>query len=405
MSLRISTSQMQQRAVDKMLQLQTQLSHTQQQVATGKQILTPADNPSGAAQALGLDREIAVTNQYQANADLATNRQTREEGVLSSVTDILQRVSALAVQGNNDTNNASDRRAIATELQQRLDELLGLANTRDANGEYLFAGFQGSQQPFTHAGGGNFSYNGDQGQRFMTIGPGVQVAMTDSGADIFQRIRAGNGVFTAQPESGNTGTGVITVGSASGTFVPDTYTLTFSQPTATDPVTYQVLDGGGSPVPGASGTYASGADITFNGAQVAVSGSPADGDTFAIAPSAHQDVFTTVYNLAQTFANAGDTPDARAQLHNGINQGLAEIQGALENVSQARTRIGSRMNTIDSQKDGNDAYLVSAQSTLSSVQDLDYASAVSRLQLQLTGLQAAQQAYLKIQGLTLFNYF
>ena len=84
---------------------------------------------------------------------------------------------------------------------------------------------------------------------------------------------------------------------------------------------------------------------------------------------------------------------------------MAEIQGALENVSQARTRIGSRMNTIDSQKDGNDAYLLSAQTTLSSVQDLDYAEAVSRLQLQLTGLQAAQQAYLKIQNLSLFNYF
>jgi flagellar hook-associated protein 3 FlgL len=403
MSLRISTSQMQQRAVDKMLQLQTQLSHTQQQVATGKQILTPADNPSGAAQALGLDREIAVTNQYQTNADLATNRQTREEDVLSSVTDILQRVSELAVQGNNDTNNTDDRQAIATEMQQRLDELLGLANTRDANGEYLFAGFQGSEQPFTHDGGSNFSYNGDQGQRFMTVGPGVQVAMTDSGADIFQRIRAGNGVFTTQPGAGNTGTGVITAGSVAGTFTADAYTLTFTQAAPGDPITYEVVGANSGSV--ATGTYASGADITFNGAQVAVSGSPADGDTFAIAPSAHQDVFTTVYSLAQTFANAGDDPDARAQLHNSINQGLAEIQGALDNVSQARTRIGSRMNTIDSQKDGNDAYLVSAQSTLSSVQDLDYASAVSRLQLQLTGLQAAQQAYLKIQGLTLFNYF
>jgi flagellar hook-associated protein 3 FlgL len=405
MSLRISTSQMQERAVDKMLQLQTQLSHTQQQVATGKQILTPADNPAGAAHALALDREIAVTNQYQTNADVATNRQTREEDVLSNATDVLQRVSELVVQGNNDTNNSDDRQAIATELQQRLDELLGLANTRDANGEYIFAGFQANEQPFTQNGAGDFSYNGDQGQRFMTIGPGVQVAMTDSGADIFQRIRAGNGVFTAQPGAANTGTGVITAGSASGTFVPATYKLTFSQATATDPVAYQVLDGSGNPVAGASGTYVSGADITFNGAQVAVTGSPADGDSFTIAPSGHQDVFTTVYNLAQAFANAGDTPEARAQLHNSINQGLAEIQGALENVSQARTRIGSRMNTIDSQKDGNDAYLLSAQTTLSSVQDLDYADAVSRLQLQLTGLQAAQQTYLKIQGLALFNYF
>jgi flagellar hook-associated protein 3 FlgL len=403
MSLRISTGQLQQRAVDKMLQLQTQLSHTQQQVATGKQVLTPADNPSAAARALGLDREIAVTEQYQTNAALANDRQVREEDVLASVTDLLQRVSELVVQGNNDSNNAGDRRAIATELRERLDELLGLANTRDANGEYLFSGFQGNTQPFTHDGNGTFTYNGDQGQRFLNIGPGVQVAMTDSGDDVFQRIRGGNGVFTVVPDSANAGTGVITPGTVAGSFIPDTYTLSFAQVTASDPVTYQVRDSTDKVV--TEGTYVSEADIGFNGAQVSVSGSPADGDTFEIRPSGHQDLFTTVCNLADAFAQAADDPTGRADLHNSVNRGLVELQGALENVVQARTRVGSRLNTIDSQKDGNDAYLLSSRTTLSSVQDLDYAEAVSRLQLQLTGLQAAQQAYLKIQGLSLFNYF
>ncbi len=310
--MRISTSQMQQRAVDRMLEQQTKLSYTQQQVATGKRILTPADDPSAAARAMGLEREISVTQQYQTNADLANDRQIREEDVLASVTNLLQRVSELTVQGNNDTNSAEDRHAIATELQQRLDELLGLANTRDANGEYLFSGFQGNTQPFSHEGDGTFTYNGDQGQRFLNIGPSVQVAMTDSGSEVFQRVQVGSGV---------------------------------------------------------------------------------------------QDVFTTVNKLADTFAEAADDPASRNDLHTNVDSGLEALDAALQHILQVRTRVGSRLNVVESQKDYNDAYLLTAQTTLSGVQDLDYAEAVSRLQLQLTGLQAAQQAYLKIQGLSLFNYF
>jgi flagellar hook-associated protein 3 FlgL len=309
--MRISTGQVQQRAVDRMLEQQVQLSHTQQQVATGKQFLTPADDPSAAVKAMGLEREISLTQQYQKNAALANDRQVREEDALASVTSLLQRVSELVVQGNNDTYSADDRHAIATELQQRLDELLGLANTRDANGEYLFSGFQGNTQPFSHDGSGIFTYNGDQGQRFLNIGPGVQVAMTDSGAEVFQRIQVGGNV---------------------------------------------------------------------------------------------QDVFTTVYKLADAFANAADDPASRADLHTSVDNGLEELDAALQHVLQVRTRVGARLNTVESQKDYNDAFLLSVQETLSGVQDLDYAEAVSRLQLQLTSLQASQQSFLKIQGLSLFNY-
>jgi flagellar hook-associated protein 3 FlgL len=401
--MRISTSQMQQRAVERMLDQETQLSKTQQQVASGRRMLEPADDPAGAAQAMSLSRVISLTQQYQANADSASARQTNEEGVLSSVTDLLQSMSTLVVQGNNDTNSASDRQAIATQLQQELNHLLDLANSKDANGEYLFSGYQSHTEPFTQDGSGTVTYQGDNGQRMLNIGSGVQIAMTDPGDAIFQDIPAGNGVFTAQAAAGNTGTGVITPGSATGSFSGGPYSLTFTQTSPNGPLSYHIVDTGLGTV-GPKVDYTSGADIDVNGAQVSVSGSPANGDTFTIAASGNQDVFTTVNKLIDTFNQAGDDPVSRTALHNTVNSELTNLQNALQNVLLVRARVGSRLDAADSQKNTNAALILSAQTTLSNVQDLDYAQAASQLQLQLTGLQAAQQTYLSVAKLSLFNY-
>jgi flagellar hook-associated protein 3 FlgL len=400
--MRVSTAQFQQRAVATILEQQTRLSETQSQVATGKRILRPADDPSAATRSLGLERELALTDQYQANSNLAARRLAMGENVLASVTDLLQRASELVVQGNNDSYGAQDRRAIAVELRARLDELLGLANTRDANGEYLFSGFQGNTQPFSQDGDGSFSYNGDQGQRHLHIGPGVKVAVTDSGADVFELIRSGNGTFTVEPDAANVGTGVITQGWLVGDFIPDSYSLEFLQPAPEDPITYEVRDSANNLV--TSGSYVSENAITFNGAEVSVSGTPANGDRFSIDPSGHQGMFSTVHNLVQAFEGAGEDPISRTELHNAVNRGLAELGSALENVLEVRTRLGSRLNLAENQAELNADFALAARDTLSSLQDVDYAEAISRLQLQITSLQAAQQSYLKIQDLSLFNF-
>jgi len=400
--MRISTSQFQRRAVETMLQQQARLSQTQQQLATGKRILNAADDPSAATRAMSLEREIATTRQHQLNAEDAFDRLAMEEDVLASVTNLLQRASELVVQGNNDILNAHDRNLIAVELREQLDELLGLANTRSANGEYLFAGFQGNTMPFTQNGNGEVSFNGDQGQRFVHVGPSVQVAASDCGAEVFQLIRSGNGVFRVQDDPANTGTGVIGASTVVGDFIPDDYSLTFLQAAPEDPVTFEVLDGANNLV--ASGTYVSGTAIGFNGVELEVSGTPQDGDRFSVTPSGHQDVFATIGQLIEVFEMPEDDPVSRAKLHNTVTRGLDEIHLALDNIGEIRASVGSRMNLVEDQKDYTGAFLLTAQETLSNLQDLDYTEAISRLQQQITGLQAAQQTYLRLQDLSLFNY-
>ncbi len=195
--MRISTSQIYQQGVQTMLNKQAELAKTQQQVATGDRILAPSDDPAAATRILELNQAIDNNNQFQRNADMADARLGVEEAVLTSFNDQLQRVRELAVQANNDTLTVEDRGSIATEVTEILDSLLQLANTKDSNGEYIFAGYQTGTEPFSHDGMGNFTYAGDQGQRMLQIGSSAQVAIGDSGSDVFMRVDDGAGGTTS----------------------------------------------------------------------------------------------------------------------------------------------------------------------------------------------------------------
>ncbi len=191
--MRVSTSQITDNAVTSMQDLQAQLAKTQQQLSTGKRVLTPADDPSASARILSLNQTISLTQQYQRNTNVAQTRLNLEDTTLSGASDILQRVRELAVQANNGTMSASDRSAIATEVTQLTQQLQGLANTTDASGEYLFAGFKANTSPFTANGSGTIVYNGDQGSRLLQIGPQRQIEVGDSGASVFMNIPASAG--------------------------------------------------------------------------------------------------------------------------------------------------------------------------------------------------------------------
>jgi len=133
--MRISTSWAQQSIVDSMLGQQSKLNQTQMQLSTGKKILTPSDDPVAASRIIDLNQSIKQTQQYQSNSDAARQRLSLEEGVLQNATTILQRINELGIQGLNATSSPSDRATIATEMEELNQQLLGLANTKNANGE------------------------------------------------------------------------------------------------------------------------------------------------------------------------------------------------------------------------------------------------------------------------------
>src|SRR5690554_588649 len=228
-----------------------ELIRTQQQISTGNRILTPADDPVASVRLMQLEQQQNMLGQYKANLTAANNSLVQEESTLNSVNTIMQRVRELAGQAGNGALSQSDRQSIASELQEREDELLSLMNTRNARGEYLFAGFQGKTQPFVRQADGSFSYEGDEGQRKLQIGSSLDVAISDNGKKVFQSItNAARLDATLTPTPGST----LAVSaplvqdevafSGSPAFPAGGVTIRFGNPAATppgDPKNYEIF--------------------------------------------------------------------------------------------------------------------------------------------------------------------
>ena len=272
-------------------------------------------------------------------------------------------------------------------------------NQRDGNGRYLFAGNMDSTAPVARSGI-TFTYNGDQGQRLIQIGEARHIPDGDPGSDVFFKIRNGNGIFLATPAASNTGTGILGAGSLVDPtqYDRDQYTIRFI-----DPANYEVLDSGAAVV--ASGAFQPGDNLAFRGIEISIDGQPQTGDQFDVSPSRHQNVFATIDALASALETPVSDEASRAAMTNSVNEGILGIDQAIGNVLEVRTMIGSRLAAVDSEEDANGAYTLILQETLADIQDLDYAEAISRLSLEATTLEAAQQSFLRTQNLSLFNYF
>lgn len=397
--MRVSTSGMFTNGLQLMQRLQSALDQTQRQISSGRRVLTPSDDPIAASRALEIRESMSRLDQFDRNANIAQNRLSQEESALSSVNNVLQRVRELALQANNASQSNESRQMIAVEMREQLDNLVQLANQKDGNGKFLFSGNLDDTQPVTRMGS-LFSYNGDQGQRYIQIGEGRQVADGDSGAAVFFGIRNGNGTFSTSAASANTGTGVLGAGSLIDptAWNQDQYTVRFI-----DQSNYEVLNSAAAVV--STGTFQPGDTLAFSGIEFRIDGQPQGGDEFIAAPSRFEDVFAVVDQLAAAVELSVTDDVSRATLNNRINSGLLNIDQAIGNVLDVRTQVGTRLAAIEDQVDSNGAFKLNYQETLASLEDLDYAEALSRLSMEMTTLEAAQQSFVRTQSLSLFNYF
>lgn len=380
--------------------LESNLSQTQNQITTNKSFTTASQNPTAAGAVNNYNQALAQSQQYDTNANSAQTRLSTEDNTLSQVQTQLQSLRDLALEANNSTLSSQDRTAIATQATQIQNSLVALANTQDGNGEYLFGGFATQTQPFTLSATGA-TYNGDQGQRQVQIAAGQTIADGDNGNTVFGQIKTGNGTFVAAPAAANTGTGVLgatTVASptayAAGNGI---YAINF-----TAPGTYEVRDSANVLV--STGSYTDGTTISFAGAQVTLTGQPAAGDSFSVAPSGNQSVFTTVQNLVAALQPGVNSAAGTTQLNNSVAAALNNIDQALAQTSTVRASIGGRLNSITTQQSVSGSQQIQLQTNISSLQSLDYASAITSLTQQNTTLSAALQAYSLTQGLSLFKY-
>lgn len=403
--MRIATSTIYALGVTSIQQQTSDLMKTQQQVSSGRRIVSPSDDPVGAAQVLNLTQSLDINQQRSANATSAQNNLEMEDSVLSSIDTLIQDVKTTAINAGNAALSDGDRASMAADLQGKLNELIGLANSTDAGGVYMFAGYKGSTVPFslTATGVPPVSYNGDQGQRLVTIGATRQIPVSDSGSDVFFRIKNGNGTFVTTASATNTGTGVIDTGTVvnvnSWNASSRDFTINFTSST-----TYDIVDNvsGSNIVTGA--TYTSGSAISFNGAQFSIQGAPVAGDTFTVKASTSQDLFTTISNLITTLQTPVSGPAGQAALSNGLNGAMSNLDNALNNILTTRASVGARLQEISAVQSMGEDLNLQYQQVISQLQDVDYAQSISDLNRQQVGLQAAQKTFVTVQSLSLFQY-
>ncbi|GGJ80535.1 flagellar hook-associated protein FlgL [Pseudomonas matsuisoli] len=411
--MRISTVQAFNNGVAGLQNNYSNVTRTQEEISTGKKILTPADDPVASVRLLQLGQEEALNAQYKTGMTAAKNALSSEDVILSSITgNVLQRIKEIAVQAGNGALDSNDRAALATELKQREDELLNLLNSKDANGKYLFSGSMGDTQPFMRNADGTYSYQGDEGQRNVQIASSTFLPVSDSGKAIFENIENVNRVKTTQstlPDStARISTALVTDKAAYDQKfpAPNDYQMSIVFTSAQN---YEIRNAAGDVRgTGSVDTDSTTTDVVkFGGIEMRLDGTPQAGDTFTFATdrqSENKSLLNVVSDLRKALETGGDTPESGLVIRDQTAIALSNLEKVSAKILSVQGQVGARLNTIDTTETFIDDVSLVNKSVKSELEDLDYAEALSRMALQSTVLQAAQQSYVKINSLSLFNY-
>lgn len=429
--MRISTSQIYNSGVIAIQDNQQSLYKLQNQLSSGKRVLTPSDDPVAASQALVVSQAQNLNTEYATNQGTAQSQLGIVSNSLTSLANLVQTVRQTAVGSMNASYSDSQRKSLATNLQQQLDALIGIANSTDGNGQYLYSGYQGNTKPFAINGAAAavppatvapVAYYGDSGQRLVQVDAGRQMQVNVSGAQLFMGIPNGNGSFataTAGNAGGgnNQGTGMIDAGSvsnpASWTSAVNTYgALKIQFSSSGGNLQYQIYDSTNTALLAAPANYTPGQAIALQkttapaadfGAQVVISGTPAAGDQFSVTPSTSQSVFQTLQNLIGTLQTPETATFTSTELSNRVSAEITNLDQALNTINSATADVGSRQSQLNDLSTNNTNQKTQYAKTLSSLQDLDYTAAISSFTQQQTQLQAAEKSFVQISGLSLFS--
>ncbi|WP_238927918.1 flagellar hook-associated protein FlgL [Achromobacter xylosoxidans] len=417
--MRLSTSMMYSNGLKGVLSQESDMNRLVEQVGSGKKFLTPADDPLSASLAINVAQTQSMNSTYLLNRNTAKTNLGQENNVLDSITTALADVRTRVVQAGNGTFADSDRQALSTALKNARDALLGLANSTDGNGQYLFSGYQGGVVPYAQDTNGKIVYSGATGERTVQVDQSRQMSTSDIGSDIFNRANPGSQAYVSTAADANTGTAQfstvsVTPGSPN---IGKNFKLQFESDPATGNMGYRVIttDPNANPPvppvinpapPAAPTVYTPDAAIDFGGVSVVVKGTPQNGDVIDVesVQSANVDIFNTLDNLIKTLDSpiAGD-PVALAKLNNELATANKKLSTNYDNVQTVAASVGARMNELEALDATGTQKGLGYSKALSDLEDLDYYSGASQLALRQVALQAASAAFMTIQGSSLFS--
>jgi flagellar hook-associated protein 3 FlgL len=406
--MRISTGQLYERSIRAVLNNQADLSDIQQQLSSGKKLLRPSDDPVGAAQVIRLTEDIQLLTQYKKNNNLLVNSLEQEETVLSSVNSAMDRARVLMIQSGNGIVGTEDRKAIAIEIGQIRDQIFDLMNSRNPEGEYIFAGFESGSPAFSFnpsATGDKYSFEGDEGQNEIQVSETISLQVNNSGRHVFEDVLA-RLKSTISGTVGATDVSLEVQGQAAfDKFHKANYDaitpannefqisiLSATQAQITNVGTGAVLD---------TVDFASGTTMLYKGLEFTITGSPGDTVNFQLETPQKKNIANTLNDFVNVLNNENI---ADGDFDEALTDVLAGIDNSLTSVANTISKIGGRRNTADSVLASNLNLEISNKTARSNIEEVDYAEAVSELSRQETALQAAQATFTRVTGTSLFDF-
>ena len=396
--MRISTLTIYEQSMSSLNRQQGNLMQVSQQIASGRRVVNPSDDPQAASQAVQVSQALAVNSQYADARISARNALAQEESVLNSVSDAIGSARTLIVQAASDTLSDADRASVASELRGIYETVIGQANATDGNGRYLFGGYQDSSEPFVRDASGNVSYVGDSNNRAVRVDASRLMPVADNGNDIFRSVHSGAG-YVAEAAAGNQGDVTFRgpqIVDKSDPAYGSAFDITFA--VSAGVASYSVNGG-------AAQVYEPGQAIRFGGLSLTLEGMPADGDSLHMdrAENGNTDLFRTFEKALAVLEQPSTSNAEIAARKNTLSGVMREFDNSLDNVLTTRASVGARMNELDVVDSVAGNRSLNYEEKLSGLVDLDYVSAIAEYSLRQIGLQAAQQAFIDIKGMTLFD--
>ncbi|CAM4132699.1 flagellar hook-associated protein FlgL [Vreelandella rituensis] len=410
--MRISTLTMFGQSVASMNRQQSDFLKVSEQIASGRRVVNPSDDPQAASRAVGVDQAKAATEQYADSRVSARNSLAQTESILNSISDANISAKTLLVQASSDTLSDVDRQSVASELKGIYETMLGQANATDGNGRYLFGGYKDNAPPFVKDADGNVQYNGDSNAREQRIDASRLMPVADNGETIFKSVPSGAG-YVAEAQSGNQGN--VTFGGPQIRDVNDTdygkdFQINF---TSDSEFNIETFDGTNWNAVESNIAYTGNQDdsvqqVSFGGVSITLQGTPETGDKILAAQAGSEqrepNLFRTMEEAIRVLETPADDPAKKADLRNTLNTAMRDLDNSLDNVLTVRASAGARLNELDVVDAVGSNRMLNYEQTLSDLVDLDYNEAISEYSLRQVGMQAAQKAFVDVKGMSLFNY-
>lgn len=401
--MRVTTNMTYQSSMRALQKASERLDKASEQMTTGDKFATAGEDPTGMAQKLSLTSKITAFQQYSTNGSLLDSSLTLEGTILDSVTTNLQSAYTLTQKSVNGAMSATDKKSIASELEQLQSQLYDLMNSKNADGEYIFGGNQSQTQPFVKNDAGDYEFKGDTGQRMIQVAPSVQIEANDSGLSVFQQ------VATRRTLSSTATDLAIGVSSQSefDSFFRNQYDFTtpanniYTISTTASPDQYLITGNNGY---SQTGDYIPGEAINFNGISLTMAAAAGSGPAqqFTLDAPTNDNVLNSLNTMIDKLKNSSTLTDE--EWASTIADVQTHINNTLDRVGIIQGAVGGRQNNLDQIMNSNSSLQTITSEAKANVSEIDLYEAISNVSLQENALTMAQQAFAKVNKSTLFDY-